>query len=307
MIDPAHGIISGTTIVGNHAETAGGGIVAGGALAITNSTISGNTATTGAAIVSATPELTVTNGTITGNNASIDGGALLVSEQGTYLRNTIVAGNTGGNCGGVAIDDAGYNLDDGTTCAFSAATSQSSSDPMLDPAGLQDNGGPPLTIALAGGSPAIDAIPAGANGCGDPIDADQRDVARPLGAGCDIGAFETTGFSFTGFFAPIRSGLNETKAGRAVPVKFSLAGNQGLDIFAAGSPTSELIACDLSSGISDVTETVTAGGSSLAYDATTDQYTYVWKTQKDWAGTCRRLVLRFTDGQEQTADFHFTR
>jgi hypothetical protein len=58
-------------------------------------------------------------------------------------------------------------------------------DPLLDPAGLQDNGGPTQTIALQPGSPAIDAAVA----CPPPA-TDQRGVARPQGAACDIGAFE---------------------------------------------------------------------------------------------------------------------
>jgi hypothetical protein len=60
-----------------------------------------------------------------------------------------------------------------------------SADPRLDPAGLQDNGGPTKTIALQLGSPAIDA--AVAANC--PA-TDQRGIARPQGPGCDIGAFE---------------------------------------------------------------------------------------------------------------------
>jgi hypothetical protein len=52
---------------------------------------------------------------------------------------------------------------------------------------------------------------------------------------------------------------------------------------------------------------VNAGGSSLSYDPVSDQYTYVWKTNKAWAGQCRQLVLRFNDGQEFRANFQFRR
>jgi hypothetical protein len=49
-----------------------------------------------------------------------------------------------------------------------------------------------LTNALLPGSPAIDAIPFGANGCGTTLFGDQRLQARPQPAGgrCDIGAYE---------------------------------------------------------------------------------------------------------------------
>jgi hypothetical protein len=54
-----------------------------------------------------------------------------------------------------------------------------------------------------------------------------------------------------------------------------------------------------------VSQTLTAGGSSLQYDAATATYTYVWKTEPAWAGTCRRLVLELADGSTHTADFRF--
>jgi hypothetical protein len=37
-------------------------------------------------------------------------------------------------------------------------------------------------------------------------------------------------------------------------------------------------------------QTVSAGGSSLQYDALTGKYTYVWKTVKSWRG-CYELAL----------------
>jgi hypothetical protein len=111
--------------------------------------------------------------------------------------------------------------------------------------------------------------------------------------------------TFSGFFAPVDNPpvLNVAKGGQAIPVKFSLGGNQGLDIFAAGYPKSQQIACDSSSPLADVEQTVSAGSSSLSYDATADQYTYVWKTDKAWAGTCWQLTLRLSDGSDHVAYF----
>jgi hypothetical protein len=31
----------------------------------------------------------------------------------------------------------------------------------------------------------------------------------------------------------------------------------------------------------------------------------VWKTNKQWAGTCRKFVLKLVDGSTHTADFKF--
>lgn len=115
----------------------------------------------------------------------------------------------------------------------------------------------------------------------------------------------TVGYAWTGFFRPVDNAptFNAAKAGSAVPVKFSLGGNQGMAILAAGYPKSGPIQCDASDG-DPLEETVLAGGSSLQYDATADQYTYVWKTEKNWAG-CRILQIRLRDGSTKSALFRF--
>ena len=116
-------------------------------------------------------------------------------------------------------------------------------------------------------------------------------------------------YAFDGFFRPIdNTATNRVKAGSAVPIKFSLGGDQGLSIFAAGSPSSaRLSTCD-GSDISNVTETVTAGGSSLQYDAVAGQYIYVWKTDASWAGTCRQLTVALNDGRTvKVVKFNFTK
>ena len=114
-------------------------------------------------------------------------------------------------------------------------------------------------------------------------------------------------YNFTGFFSPVANPptFNLVNAGRAVPIKFSLSGNKGLNIFAPGSPSSGPVACNSSDDANVLTETVTAGSSSLSYDASSDQYVYVWKTEPSWAGTCRQLVVQLNDGSVHTAYFKF--
>jgi hypothetical protein len=121
------------------------------------------------------------------------------------------------------------------------------------------------------------------------------------------GSFNVTVlYNFAGFFSPVDNlpTLNLVNAGKAIPVKFSLSGNKGLSIFAAGYPVSVGINCDGSSE-AEVEETLTAGSSSLSYSSTSDQYNYVWKTESSWAGTCRQLVVKLNDGTEHTANFKF--
>ena len=117
----------------------------------------------------------------------------------------------------------------------------------------------------------------------------------------------TVQYDFAGFFPPVANlpALNVVQAGRAIPVKFSLSGNKGLGIFAAGSPSSGPIVCNSSDPATLLEGTDTAGGSSLSYDPASDQYNYVWKTEKAWAGTCRQLVVQLNDGGIHRANFKF--
>ncbi len=114
-------------------------------------------------------------------------------------------------------------------------------------------------------------------------------------------------YDFTGFFPPISNPptINQMKAGQAAPVKFSLSGDKGLNIFAAGSPISMEINCDSTAPLDDVEQTVNAGGSSLSYDAASDQYNYVWKTDSSWKNTCRQLTVTLNDGSVHVALFKF--
>ena len=114
-------------------------------------------------------------------------------------------------------------------------------------------------------------------------------------------------YDFSGFLKPIRNlpEVNSAKAGNSVPVKFSLAGDQGLDFIVDGYPQSQEIDCETGDPIGDSEATATAGGSNLTYDAKAEQYIYVWQTDKAWKGSCRRLDLFLKDGTHHYADFGF--
>ena len=114
-------------------------------------------------------------------------------------------------------------------------------------------------------------------------------------------------FPFSGFQSPVADipAINLVKSGSAVPIKFSLGGDFGLQIAAADSPSSSRHACG-SMDASEVLEaTSSAGSSSLTYDATTSTYVYVWKTNREWTGTCRTFVLTLIDGTSHVAEFAF--
>lgn len=307
-----------STIDGNVSNDVGGAIRSLGDVSILNSTITGNRATGwhGGAIFHTDGAMTITSSTISSNvgpdwapSAIFIGTFAGTAVPSLQLRNSIVTGNQWYACdhwtGTVTLTSGGYNIVQDDTCA---PTSTDMIGANAELGTLADNGGPTQTIALLAGSAAIDAIPAGTNGCGTTITTDQRGWIRPAGTPCDVGSFEVGAwYPFAGFFAPVDNPptLNKVKAGARVPVRFSLDGDQGLGIFAEGSPTSEEIACVAGTTIDPIEQTLSGRPSSLSYDAATDTYTYAWKTQKGWRGTCRELIVTLDDGTEHVAEFQF--
>lgn len=169
----------------------GGGPTDTPALRIVNSTLAENT--NSAAIRSDHNQTTlIINSTIARNDSGVDNLAARVEFTNSILANTYSSCNkwTDTEVEPVFVDN-GNNIDNDTTCEFSAANnSHPGTDALLDASGLQNNGGPTQTIALQDGSPALDAgndtVCAAA-----PVNAvDQRGVTRPQVNHCDIGAFE---------------------------------------------------------------------------------------------------------------------
>ncbi len=196
--------VTSSTFANNHAGGSGAAIynITGATLAITNSTFSVNSGAGEAAVI-CFGTVTITNCTFSANVAG-GGNVGAIESAGTVtVSNTILVGASGPNCGGPIID-GGNNLDSGATCGFTPSTgSQSNTDPMLDPAGLANNGGPTQTIALCGGlstpnslctgiSPAINAGNQGICTAAPVYNLDQRGFGRPgvLATNCSIGAYE---------------------------------------------------------------------------------------------------------------------
>jgi CSLREA domain-containing protein len=213
--------LTNSTVSNNTAVQSGGGIYTYlGILELTNSTVSGNSANTssGGGIYSNYGTLTLTNSTVSGNSANTSSGGGIYNSGFLILQKSTVSDNSADSGGGIfdynpsdvygsiiAQNTAntapdcfdtigpmshGYNLvGDGTGCSGfgmpgdQVGTGVSPINPLLGPLG--DNGGPTFTHALLMGSPAIDA-----GTCGYYPGTDQRGVARPQGAGCDIGAYE---------------------------------------------------------------------------------------------------------------------
>jgi hypothetical protein len=119
-------------------------------------------------------------------------------------------------------------------------------------------------------------------------------AARPSGPSADLNY--TRGEVAVTIAVLYNGVLNKAKAGSAIPVKFTLSGNRGLAVLGNGSPASAAIGCDGWASQDLIEETVSASSSGLTYDATADQYIYVWKTNSAWATTCRKLTVTLVDG-----------
>lgn len=117
----------------------------------------------------------------------------------------------------------------------------------------------------------------------------------------------TVRYNFKGFFPPVSNGseVNVVDAGSAVPVKFSLSGDHGQEIFAQGFPASGVVTCNSTDPPSQLQEVVMADTTNLSYDAKSDQYQYLWKTESSWAETCRQLIIKLNDGSAHRASFKF--
>jgi predicted extracellular nuclease len=117
----------------------------------------------------------------------------------------------------------------------------------------------------------------------------------PVIVGLDLLAY-----GFDGLRPPVKdSVLSDVRAGRALPLKFSLDGDLGLDIF---FEPPQVFACDAwPLGASE--DAVTT--EPLQYDQEDDQYVFTWKTQREWAGTCRLIELTLDDGTLVTLQVSF--
>ncbi len=194
--------LTDVAVQGSGAGSNGGGIEhnGGGTLTLTKVTLSGNAANTGGGLDLSAATVIATNVTISGNRA-VFGGGLEVNNGGgvatltnvTITDNNASAHDTGGinNIGGTVnatrtiiagnTEGVAFHTINGTN-----VNNLTDGDPLLAPLAIY--GGTTQTHALLPGSPAINAGGACAG-------TDQRGVARALGGSCDIGAFESRGFT----------------------------------------------------------------------------------------------------------------
>jgi predicted outer membrane repeat protein len=197
-------ILKNCTFCGNTAEGSGGAVF-GFAVTATNCTFNNNSGAFGGALdIVGNEGSSLIACTITDNHTTetdlLAAGGVIYNGNTLQVANSLIAGNTigDGTPGDVfgTFVSAGYNLigamdppSSGFTDGINhdhVGTTANPLDPGLDPAGLENNGGPTDTIALLPETLAVDA--------GDPVNAPERDERDYDRADLpDIGAFEFAG------------------------------------------------------------------------------------------------------------------
>jgi extracellular elastinolytic metalloproteinase len=109
---------------------------------------------------------------------------------------------------------------------------------------------------------------------------------------------------FGGFQPPIAAppGLNDANAGSTVPTKFTLSEQGGAPDTAAVF-ASQQVDCTTQVPSGPIAPALTPGSREL--ESSGDQFSFNWKTEAAWAGTCRQLLIRLQDVADPVAFFRF--
>lgn len=112
-------------------------------------------------------------------------------------------------------------------------------------------------------------------------------------------------FDFRGFRRPVRDlpGVNRGHAGAVVPVRFRLRGHEGSDVLADRYPQVAQYGCASEQRPSEGEPARLLG--RVRYRRWRRHHRFLWKTEREWAGSCRRLLLGLSDGSVHAADFRF--
>jgi extracellular elastinolytic metalloproteinase len=115
----------------------------------------------------------------------------------------------------------------------------------------------------------------------------------------------TCSAQFGGFEPPIQPlpAVNDRNAGSNVPVTFTLSEQGGAPDVAAVF-ASRQVDCTTLAPTGPFAPVLTPGSRTLENDG--NQFSFNWKTERAWAGTCRQLIIRLQDVSDPVAYFRFT-
>jgi hypothetical protein len=113
-------------------------------------------------------------------------------------------------------------------------------------------------------------------------------------------------YDFHGFLWPLENmpEVNRWKAGRPVPVRFSLGSYRGPAPVAAGYPS--VVGCGAEPR-SSAAERARGVWTQSRSKRSRGVYRFLWRTEQRWAGSCRQLVLKLDDGALHRVEVQFMR
>jgi hypothetical protein len=116
-------------------------------------------------------------------------------------------------------------------------------------------------------------------------------------------------YDFDGFLWPLQNlpSVNRWKAGRPVPVRFSLGAYRGPAPVAAGYPTVAGCGAEPLSSGAEKARGVWKRSAIRGAKRTRWTYRFLWRTEQKWAGSCRQLVLKLDDDTIHRVAVQFVR
>ena len=179
--------LNNVTFSGNSADWGGGMVNENSNPTLSNVTFNGNSAyIAGGGMLNNASKPTLTNVTFSGNSANTSGGGIYNVDASTpTLLNSILWGDKGGE---IIYDFGSITVSFSDVQGGYPGMGNIDADPLLAPLGSY--GGIVQTMALLPGSPVVDATSSNCPAT------DARGVARSS-PNCDLGAFETQGFTLT--------------------------------------------------------------------------------------------------------------
>lgn len=187
-------VLQASTISGNTATGAGGGVWADQTVELTNSTVTGNTAGTGGGLAVVNDSVTLLYATVVANTAAAGANVELQAGSDELVSFASVLAEPQGGGADCAIDPGatttsqGANVSSDSSCGFGSAPDDLVDVALVGLGPLGSNGGLTATMVPSATSVLIDR--ADCETAPAAVTTDQRGVDRPQQGRCDTGAVE---------------------------------------------------------------------------------------------------------------------
>ena len=114
-------------------------------------------------------------------------------------------------------------------------------------------------------------------------------------------------YAFAGFDPPLAGTVewSVVDAGRAIPVAFHLDGEAGSNVVAPGYPQVAPVSCAAPEQKTVGWPIMKPGDLDIKYDASSAVYSFEWRTERSWEGSCLQIVIQLADGTFHRSNIRF--